>query len=198
MRNMFTRAAAAAAVLIVALPVAASADVTEYAAEASTTAVELSVFENQVGNPLLELVGTEAFGDSTPTASGAVSAMTVVGTQVGTVRSAESDRDRVRDPESGDGCALPVATTGLTLDVLCAVATARAGNPGDTGNQDASGTTTLTDISVNGSFVSAALTTPLDAFIRASLMTSPTARSRRPSPPSPPSATPCCPPCWTP
>lgn len=165
MRSFLTRAAAAAAVLVVALPVAASAEVDEYAAEASTTAVRLSVLENQLGSPVLDLVGTDAFGSSDPMASASVEAIEVLGESIGEVRTATSEKDRVRDPESGDGCAVPISTTGLEFNAICALASARAGNPGDTGNQDATASTQLTNVLVNGSLLSNVLTSSLEGLL---------------------------------
>ena len=162
MRTVLARAAVLAAALLVVLPMAASAAVDDYAAEASTTSVQLSAFENQVGSPILDLIGTDALTVADPTASASVSAIEVLGEQLFEVRSADSSGEPVRDPEEGDGCVLPVEVTGLTLRAVCAVAAADAGDVTET---SASATTQLLDLGVNGSLLAGALTTPLGDFI---------------------------------
>lgn len=161
MRTSLFRAAAVAAVLIAALPAVAGAAADDYAAEASTSAVKLSVFEAQVGSPVLDLIHTDAFGASDPVAAASIGVVEVLGTPVGEVRTADSEGARVRDPEEGDGCTLPVSTTGLTLSAICTTATAQAGDPGDTANQDANATAELLEVAVSGSLISGALTEPL-------------------------------------
>lgn len=166
MRQFLSRAAAVVAVLLVTLPATAGAAVDDHAAEATTSAVLLSVFEGAVDDPVLDLIGTDAFGSSDPMASASIDVVEVLGTPIGEVRSAESDRDRVRDPEDGDGCTLPATAPGLTLSAICTTTTARAGDPGDTGNQDANASAELLDVGVNGSFLADVLTTPLGDVVR--------------------------------
>ncbi len=158
MRTFLSRAAVLAAALLVVLPMAASAEVDDYAAEATTTAVSLSVFEGAVGSPILELINTDALAASDPMASASVQAIEVLGDELIPVREADSTGEPVRDPAEGDGCVVPVAATGLTLSAVCAVAEADAGGPGEV---SASATTQLLEVDVNGSLVGTLLTQPL-------------------------------------
>lgn len=163
MRQFLSRTAAAAAVLLVALPTTAGAAVDEFAAEADTSSVKLSVFENAVGSPLLDLVSTDAFAASDPTASASVGVIEVLGEQLFAVVEANSDGEPVRDPENeADDCTIPVDAPGLTLDAVCAVASADAGASDEA---TANATTDLLQVDVSGSFVSAVLTEPLDVLL---------------------------------
>lgn len=163
MPQFLKRAAATAAVLLVALPVAAGAAVDEYAAEASTSAVHIAVFEDAVGSPLLDLVNTDAFAASDPTASATAGAIEVLGEELVPVVEATSDGEPDRDPAEGDGCAVSTAAvTGLTLDAVCAVASADAGAASDA---SANATTQLLEVGVNGSLLAGLLTSPLTDFV---------------------------------
>lgn len=167
MRKFLSRTAAAAAVLLVALPVAASAAVDEYAAEASTSAVKISVFEDAVGSPLLDLVNTDAFAASDPTASAMVGAIEVLGEEMVPVVEATSEGEPARDPAEGDGCVELADASGLTLDAVCAVAAADAG---DATTTSAHATTQLLTAAVDGSLLSTVLTTSLRDAISTQLI----------------------------
>lgn len=143
---------------VLLLPVSAGAAVDEYALQASTTSVRLAVFEDAVGDPVLELATTDAFAASDPIASASVDPITVLGQTPVSLVEAESTGDAVRDPEEGDGCAIPVSVDGLALDAICAVAAADAGGPGEF---SAAATTDLLQVGVNGSLVGTLLSDPL-------------------------------------
>lgn len=162
MRQFLSRTAAATAVLLVAVPATAGAAVDEYAAEADTSSVKLSVFDDAVGSPLLDLVSTDAFAASDPTASASVGVIEVLGEQLVSPVEATSDGEPDRDPADGDGCAIPVDAPGLTLDAVCAVASADAGASDEA---SANASTDLLQVGVSGSFVSAVLTEPLDELL---------------------------------
>lgn len=152
-------AAVSAAASLLVLPAAASAaEVDEYAAEASTSAVTLSVFEETVGSPVLDLVSTDVLASSDPMASAGVGAITVLDTQIGSVAQADSTGDAARQPAEGDGCTDLVDVTGLTLDAVCALATADAGASDEA---TALAEAKLLNLGVDGSLVGALLTQPL-------------------------------------
>lgn len=167
MHSAPSRVAALVACLLLALPLAAgAAELDEYAAEASTTTVQLSVFPTQTGGTLLDLVGTDASATSEPSAVAAIDAITVLGESVVGARSVSSDGAEQRDPGEGDGCQVPVATTGLTLDAVCSLVAAQAGPLTET---QAVATTQLLEAVVSGAFLTDALTAPLgDAVTTAS------------------------------
>lgn len=162
-----SRLAALVACLLLALPMAAgAAELDEYAAEASTTAVQLSVFPAQTGGPLLDLVGTDASVSSDPSAVASIDAITVLGESVVGARSVSSDGDAARDPGEGPGCSVPVAPSGLELNAVCSVVVADAGALSEA---EAAATTQLLTATVSGAFLKDALTTPLgDAVTTAS------------------------------
>ncbi len=167
MHSAPARLAVLVACLVLVLPTAAgAAELDEYAAEATTSSVQLSVFPTQTGGRLLDLVGTDASASSDPSAVAAIDAITVLGESVVGARSVSSDGDASRDPAEGDGCTVPVAVTGLTLDAVCSVVAADAGPLTET---QAAATTQLLDAVVSGAFLTGALTTPLgDAVTTAS------------------------------
>ena len=160
MPSAFSRGAAVfAAASLLALPATASAaEVDEYAAEASTSAVELSIFEEIVGSPVLDLVGTDALASSDPTASALVEALTVAGNEVVAATRADSTGDRSRSPGDGDGCQTLANAIGLTLDAVCAIALADAGASDEVRTV---AETQLLTVGVDGSLLGALLTQPL-------------------------------------
>lgn len=163
MRTILARAAVVATALLVVLPMAASAAVDDYAAEANTSAVNISVFEEAVGSPLLDLVSTDAFAAADPVASASIQPIQVLGEDLIPLREADSEGDPVRDPEDeADDCALPVDTTGLTLSAVCASASADAGASDEA---SANATADLLEVAVDGSFVAGVLTSSLEDLL---------------------------------
>lgn len=163
MRTVLVRAVALAAALLVVLPVAAGAAVDDYAAEASTTTVQISLFEEALGAPLLGLVSTDAVAVSDPAALASVGTIELLGEQVLPLAEAGSDGEPSRDPAQGPGCLVPLDVQGLTLHAVCAVALADAG-ASDEARANASAD--LLEVDVNGSLVSGLLTAPLGTLLQ--------------------------------